>query len=303
MDNLSVTGLPKKLGDAVYIGTFESGSPEWHEQRAKGIGGSDVGILCGLSPWESSYTWTAKRLGLIETKPLESEAAEWGSLLEPVITEWFARKHPDLTVHTNVGTWHHVDRPWQQTNPDALYQTADGTWGVVEIKTAQYEDGWDEKSETIPPSYRAQVLWYLQTFGFSHAYVVVLFRGSKPRVFNVRTNQFEADTNLSIAADFWQMLQTKTMPPFTAPYNSTYETVRFIHPEIDDSEVELGTLGVTYFSALTQLEKAQEEVDLCKSHVAAAMGTAKRGTIEGVLAVTRQARGTGVPYLVTKKQK
>lgn len=311
MANQSVTGLPEKLGDGVYVGTFANQSPEWHEQRAKGIGGSDVGVICGLSQWSSAYTWAAKRLGAIEDTFEPNEAMFWGTTLETVILDVWGNDHPELKLHREVGTWAHHARDWQQANPDAIYETSDDeggkTFGIVEIKTSRYEDDWkkgkDGEPDQVPATYRAQVLWYLQTFGFSHAYVVVLFSGNKLRTFEIRYDKFEAETNLSIVEEFKTFIDREELPPFSAPYNSTFETVRFMHPEIDDSEVELGTLGLTYFAALRQLEKAQEEFDLCKSHVAAAMGTAKRGTIDGVLAVTRQARGTGVPYLVTKKQK
>lgn len=302
MTTNTIAGLGSALGTARFVGDFENGSPEWHEQRSKGIGGSDVGVLCGLSQWESSYTWMAKRLGKIESTQGTSEAMEWGTLLEPVITDWFTRNNPHLTVYPKAGTWAHSERPWQQANPDALYQTADGTWGIVEVKTARYEDGWDEKADTIPQSYRAQVLWYLQTFGFQHAYVVVLFSGSKPRVFNVTMNDFEADMNLATAMDFWKMIDTDTMPPFSAPFNSTLETVRTMHPQIDDAEVELGVIGREYFEAVNAHAAATAELDLCKSEVLTVMGKAKRGLLDGNWVVTRQARGGGTPFLVNKKQ-
>lgn len=301
MTTATVAPIGSELGTARSVGYFENGSPEWHEQRAKGIGGSDVGTICGLSQWESPYTWVAKRLGKIPNPPLDSEPVEWGTRLEAPILDAFIEKHPHLTVHRYVGTWSHVDRPWQQANPDALYQTADGTWGVVEVKTARYEDGWDEKAGTIPPSYRAQVLWYLQTFGFKHAYVVVLFSGSKFRVFEVNYNEFEADTNLAIAMDFKQFVDTDTLPPFSAPFNDTYETVRYLHPQIDDTEVELGPIGREYFEAVLDAARATAEVDLCKSEVLALMGNAKRGLLDGNWVLTRQARAGGTPYIVNKR--
>lgn len=301
MTTATVTRFGNELGTARYIGTFENGSPEWHEQRSKGIGGSDVGSICGLSQYESPYSWMAKRLGKIPNPPLVSEAAEWGTILEPVILDWFERNNPDITLHRNVGTWSHSERPWQQANPDALYEAADGSMGVVEVKTAKYEDQWDEKTGTIPPSYRAQVTWYLSTFGFKHAYVVVLFSGSKPRVFEVTMNEFESDVNVATAANFWDMVNTGTMPPFSAPYNVTYEAVRFMHPDIDDTEVELGVTGREYFEAVLEQARATAELDLCKSEVLALMGNAKRGLLDGNWVVTRQARGGGTPYLVNKR--
>lgn len=306
MTKKTITDGIETLGDAVFVGFFEDGSPEWHAQRAKGIGGSDVGAICGLSEWTSPYTWAAKRLGKVESDFEPSEAMEWGTILEPVILDWFEKHNPEIELWRNAGTWCHKDRPWQQANPDALFSEDGGkTWNLIEVKTARYEDQWkqtDSGDDIVPPSYRAQVLWYLQTFGMKKAKVVVLFSGSKPRVFEITNDGFEADANLAKVSEFvTEYVNKEIMPPFSAPFNSTLETVRFMHPDIEDDEAELGMEGVAYFEAVRALESAQAEMDLCKSEVIARMGKAKRGMLNGQWVLTRQARGGGTPFLVMKK--
>lgn len=301
--NESLKGISTK---AKYLGTFENQSDEWHEQRGKGIGGSDVGVICGLSEWQSSYTLAAKRLGKIPTDRIPSEAMLWGTLLEDVILGQFEREHPELTIFKNVGTWAHPDYDWQQANPDAIFERADGSQGIIEIKTARYEDNWregkDGEPNQIPPAYRAQVLWYLQTFGYKHAYVVVLFAGSKMKTFEVHYDEWEANANQIKAAKFWNdFLQRETLPPFSAPYTSTLETVRQMHPDITDNEVELGEVGLEYVAAQAKYNEADSELNLAKSKVLEVMGNAKRGLLEGSWMVTRQARNGGTPYLVNKR--
>lgn len=302
MSTNNITTLPKELGTARWIGTFENNSLEWHAQRAKAVGGSDAGVLAGLSPWESPYTWVAKRLGKIEDSFEQNEAMFWGTTLESVILDVWSQG-VNLTLHRNVGTWQHVDRAWQQANPDAIYETPDGEFGIVEVKTARYEDGWNEKTGEIPPHYRAQVLWYLQTFGFKNAQVVVLFAGSKLRTFTVEFNQFEADSNLAAVKKIWNMVEADTLPDFSAPFISTYETVRKQHPDIDGSKSEeLGDLFVAYNKAVADEDKAKETANELRSRVLAAMGDAKNGTYDGQVVVTRQARNGGTPYLVNKRK-
>jgi predicted phage-related endonuclease len=57
----------RELGDAVFLGNYESGSEEWHKLRNDdaAIGGSDIGAIAGLSPWESAITKWAKKTGKI----------------------------------------------------------------------------------------------------------------------------------------------------------------------------------------------------------------------------------------------
>lgn len=289
----------QNVGSARWIGTYENNSPEWHALRANGIGGSEVGTILGLNPWESPFTLWAKKTNRIESSFEQSEAMEWGTRLESVIIRKFIDSHPELTVYENVGTFQHVEREWQHANPDAIYRREDGSFGVLEVKTARYEDAW---ANGVPPHYRAQVLWYLQTLGLQHATVTVLFSGSKYREFEVTADDFEQSVNLQTVTEFKQFIDLDVQPDFTSPMVSTYSTVRELHPDIDaDSEVELGNVGQLYENALYESTRAEEALNEMRARVLDAMGTAKRGLIGGEWRVTRQARSGGTPYLITKK--
>lgn len=272
--------------------------------RNAGIGGSDVGAICGVNKWESAVSLWAKKTGLIDGTLEESEPMEWGKLLEPVIIEKFQRQHPELEVLYNPGTFTHFDRPFQIANPDALARNKEtGELYVVEIKTARYEDEWDEAEGTIPPSYRAQIFWYMQTLGIERAIVATLFSGSRYREFEQTFDDFEAASNLQQVERFLESWKLGTMPDFDGA-DATYETIRQIHPEIDPDlpDVELGDLGKSYLAALADYDDAKRTVTEYKSRILDAMGRAKRGLIAGEWALTRQAKGAaGLPYLVNKK--
>jgi putative phage-type endonuclease len=285
------------------IGVFESGSPEWHEARAAGIGGSEVGVICGLNKWESPLSLWAKKLKLIDDERIESEAMYWGTTLEPVVIAEFIKRHPELEVFPSPGTFSHAERPWQIANPDGLARHREsGEWFVIEIKTARYEDEWNEDTGDIPPSYRAQVLWYLDAFQFQRAYVATLFSGSKYREFELATDEFEAAANLERVKLWRDYLENQKQPDYDGA-ESTYNAIRAIHPAIDPElpDVELGATGSDYIAAQANFEDAQAKFNESKSRVLDAMGKAKRGLVAGAWTVTRQARGTGLPYLVNKK--
>lgn len=281
----------------VLVGNFENQSPEWHAARATGIGGSDVGTICGLNPWQSPFTLWAKKSGRISDQIEPNEAMEWGTRLESVILDKFRDEHPDLEVNGDVGTWAHKDRSWQLANLDGIAVDRAGNASVIEIKTARYEDDW---AKGVPAYYRTQVLWYLQTLGLKHAYVVALFSGSKYREFEIHYDEFEAEVNLNRVIMFRSYLETDTQPDFDGA-TSTYETVRELNPDIEDTEHELGDLGVYYELAVTEYGQAEAHLNEMKSRVMDAMGKAKRGLIEGEWRVTRQARKGGSPYLVSKR--
>jgi putative phage-type endonuclease len=299
-----VTEFLPKSSKARWLGQFESDSPEWHAIRNAGVGGSDVGAICGLNKWESAVSLWAKKTGLIDAAFEESEAMEWGKLLEPVVIEKFKRKHPELEVLYNPGTFCHEDRSWQIANPDAIARDKEtGELYVIEIKTARYEDEWDEKELLVPPSYRAQLLWYQQTLGIERGIVATLFSGSRYREFPQEFDAFEAEANLQQAERwFMENVGLGTMPDFDGA-DATYQTVRAIHPDIDPElpDVELGALGSNYQLAAAEVELAAQRLNEIKSRVLDAMGKAKRGLVDGEWTFTRQAKGTGLPYLVMKK--
>lgn len=296
MNNILDSNLD--IACAHHLGTFENNSPEWHELRARGIGGSEVGTICGVNPWESPYTLWAKKTGRIESQIPQNEAMEWGTRLEAVVIDKFADEHPELRIIRNIGTWACNEREWQIANPDALYER-DGVLGLIEVKTARYEDAW---VDGVPAHYATQVQWYLQTLGLSHAYVIVLFSGSKYREFEIHADEFEQSMNLQTVIDFKKFVDENQEPDFTAPMSSTYETVRQTHPDIDtDGEVELGTLGQLFDQAANEFNLAAETLDRIRSEILKAMGTAKRGLVSGEWKFTRQARSGGTPFLVQKK--
>jgi predicted phage-related endonuclease len=224
---------------------------------------------------------------------------EWGTRLEPVIIDKFSDNHPELTVHRDVGTWNHPDRPFQITNPDGIFETEDGELGILEIKTAMYEDDW---RDGVPRYYETQVQWYMQTFGLKKAWVAVLFHGNSYREYELEANDFAQEIYLTKVQEFMAYMDSDIAPDFDGS-KSTLETVRTRHPEIDDTEVEVGDLGVHYVAALHKYNDANSELNLIKSHVLSAMGQAKKGLVNDELAFVRQSRSGSTPFLVFKGAK
>lgn len=290
------------LGDtpvtqARFIANLENGSQEWLELRKTGIGGSDVGTILGFNKWESPYSLWAKRTGLISSEIDPSEAMEWGNRLEPVILDKFADEHPELTLLRDVGTWAHPDREWQLANPDAIFKTQDGEYGIVEVKTAQYEDDW---VEGVPAHYEAQVQWYLDVFGYDRAYVIALFHGNRYREIEVRASAIQQEIAQSRAKEFKEMLDESKAPDFDGA-TATYKAVREAHPEIENTEVELGWLGVQFFELEQEYKAAEAKLNLVRSHIMDAMGKSKRGLVEGNWTFTRSSRSGGAPFLTVKR--
>lgn len=286
----------EELGDAKLLGDFENGSPEWHELRNEpgAVGGSDIGAIASLSPWESPITKWAKKTGQISDDFEPNMSMRLGNKLEMPILEIFAEEHPELEIYTT-GTWAHKEFEWQRANPDALYKREDGTWGIIEVKFSR--DYWTE----VPQHYRAQVLWYMNVFGIQEATLVAL-AGSSYQEFQIEWDSFEASSLIAAGYRFRESVLNVKMPDWDGS-NSTFETIRAMNPKIEDGEEHLDELGVSYFNALNDFEEAEKKLTELKSRVLAAMGGKKRGIVYGEHALSLRARGMGNPYLHHEKGK
>lgn len=311
---------PAEFNGAKLVGVFESGTSAWHEARAYSLGGSEIGTILGVNQWESALTLWAKKTGKIEVEPLTNWAVRFGQAFENPILELWQQEHPEyellyrwvdvsdntadgslLTVKQksyNMGTYQHCDFPYLHANPDALARDRQtGEWLIVEVKTAR------TSFEALPPNYEAQVRHYMAVMGIQRS-VVVAVAGMTWQEFWVERDEFIEGMQLDAAKAFMDMVVNDIRPDFDGS-DSTYETVRKIHPEIDDEEIEIDG-GHLLVLAQIEADKANAKLNEAKSNVMALMGRAKYAysEIEGnrYLVATRQARKDGLPYLLVNKK-
>lgn len=287
----------EELGNAVLLGDFENGSPEWHELRNhKGaVGGSQVGSICGVSPWESPLARFYKATGQISDEVTPSMSMKLGTALEEPILSIFASEHPELDVYT-VGTYASKDYDWAHANADGIFMEADGTMGIIEVKFSR--DYW---TDGLPLHYRYQVMYYLHIFGFQKAYVVAL-AGSTYTEIVVEYDKFEAEAMFDKVLDFHNRVLENNAPDFDGSA-STYDAVRQLNPDIDqDASEELGQLGIHLFNAYADYLEAEKRYKELQSRTLDAIGSAKYGTVDDQPIVYRTSRNGGTPYLAWVKK-
>jgi putative phage-type endonuclease len=298
-NTLPVNKLPAEIDtllEAVLLGDFANGSQEWHDLRDEpgAVGGSDIAPIAGLSQWESAITKWAKKTKQIPDEITPNMSMRLGTKLEAPILEIFTEEHPELTVY-ETGTWANKENPWARSNPDGLYQTEDGSWGIVEVKFSR--DYW-----TAPPqAYRAQVLWYMKVFGIRQAKLVAL-AGSSYQEYDIEWDEFEAQILWDAAIRFREACLEMKMPYWDGS-NSTLETIRALSPGITDTEVDLDELGMHYINSVTELDKATAKMTELKARVIQAMDGAKRGLIFGEHWLSLRSRAGGAPFLHQEKGK
>ena len=112
------TTRPKPLWKGKLIASADIPHDDWLETRRRGIGGSDVAAIAGLSKFKTPYSLFLEKRG--ECEPDEvGEQAHLGNELE----DWVANKYARETgnrVFPTPGTLQHEEFPWMQVNIDRL---------------------------------------------------------------------------------------------------------------------------------------------------------------------------------------
>ena len=288
---------PESLNGARLLGNYVAGSPEWHAERRNGIGGSEVGTILGLNPYESAYALWAKKTDRIPSEIEENWAIRFGKAFEDPILQLWQEEHPEWEVFTT-GTYADEYCEYRHANPDALARHREtGEWMVIEVKTAR--STWDD----VPPSYIAQVQHYMGVLKIQRG-VIVAVAGMTWNEYEVPYNQLMIDAQNAALADFWRSIQTDTKPAWDGA-ESTYNAVRIQYDEIESRDVELGMLGFDLVNAQKIADRAYYDLNLLKSKVLDTMGTAKWATVtsEGVTTrvASRQMRA-GKPSLIVNKK-
>lgn len=289
----------------VFIGRYETGSPEWHQARAGALGGSEIAAALGLSIFESPFSLWHRKAGRIG--PVEDNGEMyWGRMLEPALRAEFAKRHPELYVEGDIGTWRDGDLPWVVANPDGLIWPkgapvrSDSPDEIWEGKTARHRAGWGtEGTDDIPVYYRAQGLWYCRVFRARHVRYSVLFAGSEYAEFVLEYDEAEMQILLERGAAFMQTLADGIAPPIDG-HVQTWNTIRQMHPGIEDFDVELELeLGMPYLEATKQAAAAEQTRREMAARVLDAIGNGRRALWCGEPVARRQpGRGDGLPFLV-----
>lgn len=201
---MTATAAPTVVADTTNIAR-----PEWLELRRRGIGGSDAAAICGQSRWTSPFEVWLDKVGMLDDSDHASEAAEWGTILEPVVRTQVAARtgHRIDEVHQMLA---HPARPWQLVNLDGEIADLDA---VYEGKTASAYLADDWADDKVPDAYVLQGQHALAVTGRARVIYGVLIGGQRLEIRTVERDDELIDHLVTLEAEFWDMVEARTPPP------------------------------------------------------------------------------------------
>jgi putative phage-type endonuclease len=172
LDRLWMPENPWKCPAGMIVCSSQVDRDVWLEQRATGLGASDVAAVFGVSRWSTPWDVWAEKTGRVQPEP-ENEAQLRGRILEDGIADlWVASLPKDQPVRLRrQGLMRHRLHRWMLATVDRLSVcTLDRC--VTEIKSAVDLSEWD--GDETPVAYQLQTQQQLAVTGRDHAHVVVL---------------------------------------------------------------------------------------------------------------------------------
>lgn len=147
----------------VLVDTADLSREDWLDYRRLGIGGSDAAAIMGLSPFATIRDLYFDKIGV--TPVIEEEEENWvakevGHRLEDLVAMIFAKK-TGLEVFPVRKMFRHPLYPFMLADVDYFIRFPDGSIGILECKTCNYnaKDKWAD--DGIPENYVLQVRHYL----------------------------------------------------------------------------------------------------------------------------------------------
>jgi putative phage-type endonuclease len=189
------------------------GSADWHAWRAQGIGGSEVGTILGLNPYQTPF-----QLWRIRTKrdpaDITNFAIERGQRLEPKARA-FAEISLGLDFPPALAVW--SENPIFRVSLDGynLEKRA-----ILEIKCPGITNHELNLQGEIQPYYRAQMEYQLLCTDAELVYFVSYYEPGDGAASSVKIIEYRSDPDLremilKQVPIFWDYIVTDTPPPLT----------------------------------------------------------------------------------------
>ena len=236
---------------------------DFYADRRTGIGGSDIGAICGVNPFRGRMEVYLDKVGAIE--PAEpNDAMQWGTILEPVIVKQFCERY-DARIEIDVPMARMEGYPHIIFHADGLIlDDEDKATALFEAKTsgafarAMFGPGTAE----IPPSYNLQVQQGMAVFDLPRAFMAVLIGGQDWRVYEIlRDDELIADM-ITVADNFWPYVVNKEPPDIDGSKDSA-RYLEAMYPQDSGAEIRADGFAIEWARRLRQAReaKAQAEAD------------------------------------------
>lgn len=279
--------MPGAMSDAAHIPVIHD-SPEWHEIRARHIGGSEIASLWDLPPGERPGYLTSRfalwhiKAGNAPPPRIDNPRTQWGLRLEAAIADGAAEKEgweivkggyvSDPTTRGLGATLDFV----------ILSDPAEDGPGVLEVKNVSWlvhKKSWGGE----PPFHiLLQHQHQFAASGYTWGAVAALVDHNDLRVYRYRARpRLIAEIRARVTA-FWASIDDGREPPVDGS-DSASDVLRSLYPEVIDDAVDMRTCNEwaeaaeALHGAAEARRGANDEYDAAKNRIIRLLDGHRRG--------------------------
>lgn len=210
-----------------FTGTPEEISKAWHEQRDKGVGGSDVGVIMCVNRWKTIEQLWGEKTGRVKPEDISHKPCViLGNALEPALRDEYAYRHPSVKVEEPQYMHQDDGHPWRQASLDGVLTYEDGRKEVLEIKTVGSPSSKYWEPDTVPIPYVCQVMHYMAVSGYRQAQLIAMIGNSRIIERSVERDELLIEMIENAVDEFWGHVQADTPPLRHNPSAEFKERVR-----------------------------------------------------------------------------
>ena len=263
-----------------------SSHEDWLKQRQSGIGGSEIGILMGVSSFSTPYQLYLRKKGEIPPTK-ENDAMRWGHYQEDGVAKEFelmtGLKIDESTKDDYIVKDSECDFIF--ASPDREFWFEDGTKGILECKTTHLHI----TEESLPKSWFYQLQLQLGLAEYKKG-AIAWYDGYTTRV---KFFEFDAevfDEMKRKAKKFWQDTQDGIIPELNATDYCDVEVEGDTYIDVDEAYLEKCAEIKDIKAKIKELEAKQQLLeDEIKEAIAFADGITCNGNI---LATWKRSKDT-----------
>lgn len=261
----------------------------WLDARRKGIGGSDVPILMGESPWRSPGQLWNEKVGIedLDRDPNEETPIRLrlGTMLESVVAQMLEEEAGIKVQRLSNAIVRDEFYAGLFCSPDGFVLGDDGEpVALVELKTADSSKAEEWEEGVVPSNYLLQIQHNLGVTGLPCAYLGCLIGGTRGfRWIKIDRDEPTIEEARAAALAFWEMVVAETPPPLTGAEGDT-KAVRARYPREDPGktvtlDADMLDLAWELDRIKPELERLQERDAEIRNQIRAALGDAETGLL------------------------
>jgi putative phage-type endonuclease len=253
------------------ISTADMSHEDWLVMRKTGIGGSDVGALCGVNPFSSSMKvfWDKTN---DETEEQDSEAIRQGRDLEDYVAQRFTEA-TGLKVRRSNFMYRSKEHPCMIADVDRLIVGEDAG---LECKTASAYNADKWKNNEIPLHYILQCYHYMAVTGKKTWYIAAVILGSEFTYRKLTWDDELISGLIETEENFWNNYVAKGVMPSPDGSKACDEVLeKYFHTTRKEGSIELIGFDAKLkrrAEILDSISKLQEEQKKIEQEIKVFMG-------------------------------